>query len=251
MAEKKLLDQVRDVIRTKHYSYKTEKSYVRWILQYILFHHKCHPQDMGEPEIAAFLTYLATKQNVSATTQNQALNAIVFLCKHVLHKELGTFQHVQWAKRPQRLPVVLTQDEVRRVLLNLSGREKIMASILYGAGLRLMECLRLRVKDIDFAARQICIRSGKGDKDRMTMLPDAIIKELQRHLEHVKLLHAPDLHPCPQSRRIRRTQPPRCPEIEKAPSSSACELDCAFTTMRLLPRNSIFLMLQNKSIECK
>lgn len=159
MAEKKLIDQVRDVIRTRHYSYKTEKSYVRWILRYILFHHKCHPQEMGEPEIAAFLTHLATKQNVSASTQNQALNAIVFLYKHVLHKELGTFQDIQWAKRPQRLPVVLSQDEVRRVLQHLSGRDKIMACILYGAGLRLMDCLRLRVKDIDFEPRQICVRS--------------------------------------------------------------------------------------------
>jgi len=193
MAEKKLLDQVRDVIRTRHYSYKTEKSYVRWILQFILFHHKRHPRDMGEPEIAAFLTHLAAKLNVAASTQNQALNAIVFLYKHVLHKELSTFQNIQWAKRPQRLPVVFTQEEVRRVLQHLSGREKIMACILYGAGLRLMECLRLRVKDIDFSSRQIYVRSGKGDKDRVTMLPEAIEQELHLHLEHVKLLHVQDL----------------------------------------------------------
>lgn len=180
LAEKKLLDQVRDVIRSRHYCYKTEKSYVRWILQFILFHHKRHPKDIGEQEIAAFLTPLATGLNVDASTQNQALNAIVFLYKQVLHKELSTFQDIQWAKRSQRLPVVLTQEEVRRVLQHLSGREKIMACNLYGADLRLMECLRLRVKDIDFSFRHIYVRSGKGDKDRVTMLPEAVKTAIQK-----------------------------------------------------------------------
>jgi site-specific recombinase XerD len=150
MAEKKLLDQVRDVIRVKHYSYKTEKSYINWIKRYILYHHKRHPMEMGEPEISSFLTFLATHEKVCANTQNLALNAIVFLYKQVLHKELGTFTDVHWAKRSSRLPVVLSRQEVKAVLDRLQGRERIMASLLYGAGLRLIECLRLRVKDIDF-----------------------------------------------------------------------------------------------------
>ncbi len=193
MADKKILDQVRDVIRLKHYSYKTEKAYVHWIRRFILFHHKRHPLEMAEPEIVQFLNHLANDGMVASSTQNQALNAIVFLYKQVLHKELGEFQGLQWAKRPAHLPVVLTRQEVQALLAQLHDRELLMASLLYGSGLRLMECLRLRVKDIDFEYRQIIVRSGKGGKDRRSILPESSIEPLQRHLKFVRLLHEKDL----------------------------------------------------------
>ena len=193
MAEKKLLDQVRDKIRLKHYSYKTEKAYVHWIRRFILFHDKRHPRDMAEPEISRFLRFLAREKRVSASTQNQALNAIVFLYKNVLRFELGQFSGIEWAKRPRRLPVVFTREETKRLFACLSGRDWLMASLLYGSGLRLSECLRLRVKDIDIPSRQICVRSGKGDKDRTTVLPDSVIDTLLLHLQQVKLVHEQDL----------------------------------------------------------
>jgi integron integrase len=193
MAEKKLLEQIRDVLRVKHYSYKTEKSYVQWIKRFILYHHKRHPLEMAEIEISQFLTFLAVNEHVAAATQNVALNAIVFLYKHVLHKELGDFVDISWSRRPKRLPVVLNREEVQALLAGLHGRDWIMASLLYGSGLRLIECLRLRVKDIDFNQRQITVRSGKGGKDRVTMLPRSAIEPLQRHLTSVRLLHEQDL----------------------------------------------------------
>jgi len=189
----KLLDQVREAIRTRHYSYMTEKAYVGWIKRFIFFHKKRHPVEMGEAEVAAFLSNLATDLHVSASTQNQALNAIVFLYNEVLEKKIGLIQGVVRAKRSSRLPVVLTRDEVRNVLGYLSGTPWLMAMLLYGAGLRLMECCRLRVKDIDFSQNQIVIRSGKGDKDRHTMLPSAIREPLVRHLERTKRQHDQDL----------------------------------------------------------
>lgn len=189
----KLLDQVRNAIRSRHYSYMTEKAYVHWIKRFIFFHNKRHPAEMGEVEIGRFLSSLATDGHVSASTQNQALNALLFLYKEVLNKPIGFVDGVVRAKRPHRLPVVLTRPEVRSILGSLNGSDWIMAMLLYGAGLRLMECLRLRVKDIDIASNQIVVRAGKGDKDRHTMLPAAVKEPLGKHLELMKRLHQRDL----------------------------------------------------------
>jgi integrase len=167
----KLFEQVRHAIRTRHYSYMTEKAYVHWIKRFIFFHNKRHPAEMGEVEIAQFLSSLASDSHVTASTQNQALNTVVFLYNHVLEKKIGLIQGIVRAKRSRRLPVVLTKDEVKKVFSCLRGAPWLMTMLLYGAGLRLMECCRLRVKDIDFARNQIVIRAGKGDKDRHTMLP--------------------------------------------------------------------------------
>jgi integron integrase len=188
----RLLDRVREAIRTRHYSYRTEKAYVHWIKRFIFFHGKRHPAEMGEPEIGQFLSSLATDRHVSASTQNQALNGLLFLYQHVLLKHVGYVQGVLRAKRPHRLPVVLTREEVRSILGQLQGPEWIMAVLLYGAGLRLMECLRLRVKDVDFARNEIRVPSGKGDKDRVTMLPAAVKQPLCRHLEQVRQAYEAD-----------------------------------------------------------
>jgi integron integrase len=188
-----LLERVRHVIRARHLSPHTEQAYVGWIKRFIFFHHKRHPIEMGEPEIGSFLSSLATDSHVSASTQNQALNALLFLYQNVLEKKIGFVEGVVRAKRPQRLPVVLTKDEVRRILRGLSGTPWLMAMLLYGAGLRLMECCRLRVKDIDFSRNQIVVRAGKGDKDRYTMLPVAVMEPLRNHLEIVKRQHQDDL----------------------------------------------------------
>ena len=192
-AKPKLLDQVRQAIRTRQYSYKTEKAYVGWIKRFIFFHNKRHPAEMGEAEIARFLSSLATDRRVSASTQNQALNALLFLYHQVLFKKVGYVQGVIRAKRPRRLPVVLTRDEVRSILGQLQGPDQIMTMLLYGAGLRLMECLRLRVKDIYFTTNQILIRDGKGQKDRVTMLPASAREPLRQHLQEVKTQHQKDL----------------------------------------------------------
>ncbi len=189
----KLLDQVRDVIRLKHYSIRTEQAYVDWIKRYIYFHEKKHPAEMGEKHIASFLTWLAVQKKVSSSTQNQALCALVFLYREVIKKELDRFEDLVFAKRPVKLPVVFTPDEVKNLLLQLEGAAWIMGQLLYGAGLRLMECLRLRVKDIDFGYKQIVVRDGKGHKDRMTMLPEVVIEPLGRHLMKVKQIHERDL----------------------------------------------------------
>ena len=181
----RLLDQVRQAIRTRHYSPRTEETYVGWIKRFIFFHNKRHPAEMGEKEIAQFLSSLASDSHVSASTQNQALNAVLFLYREVLRKEIGYVNGVVRAKRPRRLPVVLTKEEVKRVLSCLSGSPWLMAMLLYGAGLRLMECCRLRVKDIDFSQNQIVVRSGKGNKDRYTTLPMAAKEPLLRHLQWV------------------------------------------------------------------
>ena len=188
----KLLDQVRQAIRTRQYSYQTEKAYVGWIKRFIFFHGKRHPAEMGEPEIARFLSSLATDRHVSASTQNQALNALLFLYHQVLEKKIGLIQGVVRAKRPRRLPVVLTKEEVKRVLNCMSDAPWMMAMLLYGAGLRLMECCRLRIKDIDFARNQIVVRAGKGDKDRYTMLPAAVKEPLLKHLKTTKWQHEQD-----------------------------------------------------------
>lgn len=189
----KLLDQVRQAVRLRHYSIRTETAYVDWIRRFILFHNKRHPRDMGSPEIEAFLTHLAVKQKITASTQNQALSALLFLYRHVLRQNLeGSIEAVR-ARKPQRLPVVMTRHEVRCVLTALSGTYQLMAQLLYGSGLRLMECVRLRVKDVDFAQKQIIVRHAKGQKDRTTVLPDSLTQPLQRHLQRVKMRHRQDL----------------------------------------------------------
>ncbi len=190
---KKLLDQVRDTIRLKHYSMSTEKTYVAWIKRYILFHHKRHPKDMGVPEIEAFLTHLAVEQRVAASTQNQALNALLFLYREVLKKDLECPIDALRAKKPKRLPTALTKEEIRCVLGHLSGAHQLVAKLLCGSGLRLMECVRLRVKDLDFAQRQIIVRDAKGMEDRVTMLPESLSAPLQDHLRGVERLHEEDL----------------------------------------------------------
>ena len=192
-AKPRLLDQVRQAIRTRHYSYMTEKAYVAWIKRFIFFHNKRHPREMGEGEIGQFLSSLATDKHVSASTQNQALNAIVFLYRHVLDLNPGWIDNLVRAKRPQRLPVVLTREEVKALLGAMDGVPWLIANVLYGAGLRLMECLRLRVKDVDFAANQIVVREGKGQKDRITMLPVIVKGPLTDHLTRVREVHQRDL----------------------------------------------------------
>ncbi len=189
----KLLDQVREKIRVKHYSYRTEQAYVQWVKRFILFHNKKHPKDMGEKEITQFLSHWAVNRNISASTQNQALCAIVFLYKHVLNKDLNEFGNIQWAKRPKRLPVVFSKNEMRQILDEMSGIYKVMATLLYGAGLRLTECLQLRVKDIDFDYQQITVRSGKGEKDRVTVLPESVTEPLKKHINKVIDIHDKDI----------------------------------------------------------
>ncbi len=187
------LNSVRDAIRVRHYSIRTEQAYVGWVKRFILFHDKRHPNDMGEREVVAFLTNLAVSSQVSASTQNQALNALVFLYKIVLDQPLGDIKGVVRAKQPQKLPVVLTQDEVRQVLKYLDGIHWLAACLMYGSGLRLMESLRLRVKDLDYPHKALVVRDGKGGKDRVVTLPDELILPLRAHLESVKTTHEKDL----------------------------------------------------------
>jgi integron integrase len=189
----RLLDRVREAIRARHYSRRTDKVYVQWIKRFIFFHGKRHPAEMGAAEVTAFLTFLAVHGKVAASTQNQALSALLFLYREVLGVELPWLDDVVRAKRPQHLPVVLTRDEVRSVLQRLDGVPRLMALLLYGAGLRLLECCRLRVKDVDFATNQIVIRDGKGRKDRVTMLPAAVKPALIAHLDRAREQHQADL----------------------------------------------------------
>jgi integron integrase len=189
----KLLEQVQNLLRTRHYSYRTEQTYLQWIKQYILFHGKKHPAEMGATEVTKYLTHLAVSRNVAASTQNQALAAILFLYRNVLGQELPWLENVTWAKRPTRLPVVLTKLEVRTLLEQLTQQNWLMASLLYGSGLRLRECLRLRVKDLDFSYNQVVVRNAKGEKDRVTMLPTKLHDPLNAHLATVKEIHQRDL----------------------------------------------------------
>ncbi|MDL1968710.1 MAG: integron integrase [Deltaproteobacteria bacterium] len=188
------MDQVRNRIRYKHYSIRTEQAYIEWIRKFIFYHGKRHPAEMGENEISDFLTYLAVKRRVAASTQNQALSAIVFLYREVIQRELGEFENLVRAKRPSKLPVVFTPKEMKNILIQLEGNNGLMGHLLYGAGLRIMECVRLRVKDIDFDYKQVIIRNGKGNVDRVTMLPNIITDNLKLHLEKVKLFHGRDLN---------------------------------------------------------
>jgi integron integrase len=189
----RLLDRMRAEIRVRHYSIRTEESYVDWARRFILYHNKRHPKDMGAEEVRDFLSYLATERNVSASTQNQAKSALLFLYREVLHIELPWLDEVIAAKASRRLPVVLTPTEMRRLLNAMSGTMGLVASLLYGTGMRLLEGLRLRVKDIEFERREIIVREGKGNKDRVTVLPENLILPLQAHLKKVKALHERDL----------------------------------------------------------
>ncbi len=191
--ERRLVERLREAIRSRHYSRRTEKAYWYWVRYFVLFHGKRHPAEMGAAEVSAFLSWLATERNVAAATQNQALSALLFLYKHVLGVELPWLGALVRAQRPVRLPTVLSEGEVRRLLGCTSGGARLMIGLLYGAGLRQIECLSLRVKDVDFAYRQILVRDGKGARDRVTMLPENAVQPLQAHLGKVRLLHARDV----------------------------------------------------------
>lgn len=189
----RLLDQVRELLRVRHYSIRTEQAYVQWIRRFIVFHGMRHPNELGAEQVSAFLSHLAVQRHVAASTQNQALNAILFLYRDVMKVQLPWLNDVERAKKPQRLPVVLTRDEVRCLLAQLQGTTWLMAALVYGGGLRLLECLRLRVKDVDFSYRQLTVRDAKGQKDRVTLLPQNLIEPLRDHIARVKSLHERDL----------------------------------------------------------
>lgn len=193
MPEPKLLDKVRFELRTNQYSKKTEASYVNWIKRFILYHNKRHPKEMGADEIKAFINNLVTNHHVSSSTQNQALQGILYLYKNILNKDVGWIEEIKKSSRVKHLPVVLSKKETERVFEHLAGINKIIVSLLYGSGLRLSEALNLRIKDIDFDYKQIIVRDGKGEKDRHTILPDSIIPELKQHLNRVFLKHKKDL----------------------------------------------------------
>lgn len=193
MQQPRLLDRVRDAIRLRHYSLRTEQSYIGWIKRYIYFHDKKHPDSMGEPEITSFLSYLASQRNVSASTQNQALSALLFLYKVVLGRELAWMDDIVRAKRPKRLPVVLSRQQVLTLFSLMQGTNLLIAELMYGTGMRLMECLRLRIKDIDFDYKQIIIREGKGNKDRVTVLPESLAERLHQQIQYAGNLHKADI----------------------------------------------------------
>jgi integron integrase len=193
MPAPKLLDQVRTVARLRHLSLKTEQAYARQIKRFILFHNKRHPKEMGADEIRSYLSHLAVDRNVAASTQNVALAALLFLYRDVLKQNLERIEDVERARRPSRIPVVFSKPEANAVLRKLAGVPYLAAGLMYGSGLRLMECLRLRIKDIDFAYNQVWVRSGKGEKDRVTPLPAVLKEPLRKHLLSVKLVHQHDL----------------------------------------------------------
>jgi len=188
----KLLDQVRAKLRLQHASIRTEEAYIQWITRFILFHKKRHPREMGSAELEAFLTHLAVDRQVSASTQNQAFSALLYLYQQVLNIELPRLDALR-ARRPERVPVVLSLEEVRAILDRMRGRERLMVELLYGTGMRLLECCRLRVKDVDFARNQILVRDTKGDKDRVVPLPQRIKEALREQVETVRAIHAKDL----------------------------------------------------------
>jgi integron integrase len=189
----KLLDQVRQTLRTKHYSYRTEQSYVDWIKRFIYFHDKRHPREMGAEEIQAYITYLANERQVAASTQNQALSAIIFLYKYVLQKEIDLLADLIRPGRPKRLPTVLSHQEALSIIGRMNGVTRLVAGLLYGSGLRVSECLRIRIKDLDFSNHQIIVRDGKGENDRATILPASLVADLHSQVEIVRLVHRRDL----------------------------------------------------------
>jgi integron integrase len=187
------MDQLRDALRSRHYSRRTEQAYSLWVRRFLRFNHMRHPKDMGEREINAFLTDLAVEKRVSSSTQTQALSAVLFLYRNVIGRDVGDLGGVVRARKPKRMPVVMTREEVRAVLAQMDGDTRLMASLMYGTGMRLMECLRLRVLDVDFGASEIAVRDGKGAKDRVTMLPAALVPALQRQFKRAKAVHDRDL----------------------------------------------------------
>lgn len=195
MSEKapRLLDQVRHAVRLRHYSRRTEEAYVHWIKRYIVFHRKRHPSELGAADVTAFLCALAIREHVSASTQNQALAGLLFLCRVVLRRDIGEIEPPPRARTPVRMPVVLSIADVKRVLSVLDGVPRLVTTLLYGAGLRLQECLELRVKDVDFERREVIVRRGKGQKDRRVMLPEAVRQALVEHLADVRRIHEADL----------------------------------------------------------
>jgi integron integrase len=193
MPEPKLLDKVRLELRSKHYSGKTEVAYTNWIKRYVLFHNKRHPKEMGAEEIKAFINHLAANHHVSSSTQNQALQGILFLYKNILNKDVGWIEEIRFAQRKKHLPVVLSKDEVNKIFEYLDGITLMISKILYGSGLRLGECLGLRVKDVDLELKTISVMNGKGEKDRITVLPEKVIADLKAHINKVRNLHRKDL----------------------------------------------------------
>ncbi len=191
--QSRLLDRVRICLRTKHYSLRTEEAYVGWLRRFILFHGKRHPSEMGEPEINSFLSHLAVRDRVAASTQNQALCALLFLYRHVLQKPFPDLERLIRAKKPIRLPTVMTRDEVRRVLNRMNGTNRVIATLLYGSGMRLLECLRLRVKDVEFSFNRLVVRDAKGQKDRYVPLPVSVRPALVSWFAQVKRWHEADL----------------------------------------------------------
>jgi len=189
----RLLDQVRDAIRTKHYSFRTEKAYVGWIRRFIVFNGTRHPAELGSAEVARYLQHLAVRGRVAASTQNQAFSALIFLYGEVLHRKLEGLETVVRAKRPQRVPVVLSRSEVAALLRRMEGTPRLMCSLIYGAGLRLLECARLRIKDVDLDRRELTVRDGKGRKDRVTVLPSSLAAPLRAQMDRVRRLHQIDL----------------------------------------------------------
>jgi len=226
----RLLDQVRHALRRRHYSLRTEESYVAWIRRFILFHGKRHPREMGSPEVVAFLSDLAVRGRVSASTQNQALSALLFLYRSVLDRELGDLDSTVRARAPRRLPVVLSRDEVRALLAHLEGTHRLMATLLYGAGLRLLECARLRVRDVDFGRRQLVVRDGKGRRDRPALLPQGTVPDLRRHLGAVRRLHDRDL-----ARGLGRVYLPDALERKYPKDAGRWEWQWVFPSSRLSP----------------
>jgi integron integrase len=189
----RLLDQIKELMTTRHYSLRTIESYTNWIKRFIFFNNKKHPNQMGKDEIRSYISYLANTKNVSASTQNQALQAILFLYKEIIHKEVGWIDDIERAKKIKHLPVVFSRNEVRKILNNLDGIIKLICSLMYGSGLRLNECLNIRIKDIDFDYKEILVRDGKGEHDRRTMLPISLIPELKKQSAYVKQVHLKDL----------------------------------------------------------
>jgi integron integrase len=193
MKKKKILDQLKDEIRRRNYSYSTEKNYSLWVIRYVRYHNLQHPLKLHEKDIVEFLNHLANELNLAASTQNQALSAIVFLYEHILNRPVEHLQHLKRAKKPKHLPVVLSENEAMAVISRMDGVNKLILSLIYGSGLRISETLRLRILDVDFEYKQITVRNGKGLRDRVTMLPESIIPALKTHIKNVKILHLQDV----------------------------------------------------------
>ncbi len=234
-----LLDEVRRILRLQHYSARTEQAYVGWIRRFVSFHGKRHPRELGRPEVIAFLAMLAEQRQASASTHNQALAAILFLYEQVLHTPLAGGQRLALRNHPTRVPTVLTPREVERLLARMTGVPRLMACLLYGAGLRLLECARLRIKDVDLERRELRIRDGKGGKDRLAPLPLALVPELEQHIERVRLLHHADLRngsgfvalpTSPSASAATRFATPSQPTCSRAATTSAPSRSCSGIT---------------------